>query len=139
MCELCQKTGGDLIWQSELCRVVLVDDQDYPGFCRVILTDHVSEMTDLDPDSRIALMQVVLLVEAALRRALEPEKINLASLGNVTPHLHWHVIPRFLLDRHYPNPIWGKPLRDQSVELDPGWRELVKSEVALALKSIGNS
>ncbi|MDP2246595.1 MAG: HIT family protein, partial [Nitrosomonadales bacterium] len=44
-CELCMTPGGELIWQDALCRVVRVDDVDYPGFCRVILNRHVKEMT----------------------------------------------------------------------------------------------
>ena len=42
---------------------------------------------------------------------LEPHKINLASFGNLTPHLHWHVIPRFEDDPHFPNSIWGERQR----------------------------
>ena len=133
MCELCKKTGGDLVWQNDLCRVVLAEEEDYPGFCRVILNRHVSEMTDLDEAARMSLMKVVFGVEKALRRALSPDKINLASLGNVTPHLHWHVIPRFASDRHFPNAVWGKALRDESVTLYPGWKEDVISEVRAEL------
>lgn len=132
-CELCEKDGGEILWFDGLCRVVLVDDADYPGFCRVILGKHVSEMSDLPESERQALMRVVFAVEAALRKTLEPEKINLASLGNVTPHLHWHVIPRFLDDRHFPNPIWGKPLRDSSAEIPDGWLEILKTELAAEL------
>jgi diadenosine tetraphosphate (Ap4A) HIT family hydrolase len=54
---------------------------------------------------------VVFEVEAALRELLQPQKINLASLGNLTPHLHWHVIPRFVDDPHFPLPIWGAQQR----------------------------
>ena len=50
-------------------------------------------------------------MEAVLRDVLRPHKLNLASLGNITPHLHWHVIPRFPDDPHFPNPIWGTQLR----------------------------
>ena len=59
-------------------------------------------------------MNTVFTVESAVREIMQPDKINLASLGNVTPHLHWHVIPRFIDDKHYPNPIWGKSLRETS-------------------------
>ncbi|MDP2154694.1 MAG: HIT family protein, partial [Sulfuricella sp.] len=45
MCELCENVGGTPLWQDALCRVVLVEDRDYPGFCRVIWTSHVKEMT----------------------------------------------------------------------------------------------
>ena len=107
-CELCDTPGGKLIWQDAFCRVVVLDDMDYPGFCRVILNSHTKEMTDLTPQERQRFMAVVFTVEQAVREVMQPEKINLASLGNKTPHLHWHVIPRFKQDRAFPNPIWGE-------------------------------
>ncbi|BBJ23527.1 HIT family protein [Candidatus Nitrotoga sp. AM1P] len=110
-CELCQTTSETLLWRSELCRVVLVEDADYPGFCRVIWNRHVKEMTDLNDGEQHALMNVVFAVESTLRVVMQPDKINLASLGNLTPHLHWHIIPRYALDKHFPNPIWGTPQR----------------------------
>ena len=111
-CELCTPSGNQPLWQDSQCRVVWVDEPNYPGFCRVIWKAHVKEMTDLLPEARSHLMNVVFAVEQAVREVLSPDKINLASLGNVVPHLHWHVIPRFCTDRHFPNPIWGTPLRD---------------------------
>lgn len=111
-CELCHTPGGELIWQDEFCRVVRVDDVDYPGFCRVILNRHIKEMSDLETRERERLMAVVFAVEQAVRDIMQPDKINLASLGNMTPHLHWHIIPRFKLDRHFPNPIWGQTKRE---------------------------
>lgn len=111
-CELCDHAGGEILWQDGRCRVILVSDPDYPGFCRVIWNAHVKEMTDLDPAQRNRLMTVVFAVEQALRECLAPCKINLASLGNVVPHLHWHVIPRYRNDRHFPNPIWGAAMRE---------------------------
>lgn len=100
-----------MLWQDALCRAILVGDADYPGFCRVILNRHVKEMTDLEPAEQARLMTVVFAVEAALREILAPDKINLASLGNVVPHLHWHVIPRFRNDRHFPDPVWCQARR----------------------------
>jgi diadenosine tetraphosphate (Ap4A) HIT family hydrolase len=111
-CELCDKPGGELIWQDALCRAVLIDEPDYPGFCRIILQRHVKETSELAPQERTRLMQVVFAMEAALTELMAPDKINLASLGNVVPHVHWHVIPRFRDDKHFPNPVWGPPLRE---------------------------
>jgi len=111
-CELCNIVGGEVLWQDSLCRVVLVDNPDYPGFCRVIWTAHIREMTDLPASERRHLMDVVFAVESALRQILHPDKINLASLGNLVPHVHWHVIPRYCRDRHFPNPIWGQAQHD---------------------------
>ncbi|HEY6241589.1 MAG TPA: HIT family protein [Burkholderiales bacterium] len=110
-CELCDSPDGDLLWRDEFCRVVLVDDPDYPGFCRVVLERHVKEMTDLVLAERARFMDAVFATEAALRELMHPDKINLASLGNVTQHLHWHVVPRHEDDRHFPRPIWSEPAR----------------------------
>ncbi|ODU09337.1 MAG: HIT family hydrolase [Thiobacillus sp. SCN 64-35] len=108
-CPLCDAPGGELLWQDDFCRVVYVTDTPgYPGFCRVILKRHAKEMTDLAPPERSRLMMTVMKTEQAIRDTLNPDKINLASLGNVVPHLHWHVIPRFADDPHFPNPIWGE-------------------------------
>ena len=71
-------------------------------------------MTDLDAPSRERLMRTVFAAEQTLRDLLRPRKINLASLGNQVPHLHWHVIARDLQDPHFPGSIWSKPLRPGS-------------------------
>lgn len=111
-CELCTTTGGTLLWESPTCRIVRVDDPHYPGFCRVIWKAHVREMSDLEPTVRHALMGVVFAVEEVVRQLFVPDKINLASFGNMTPHLHWHIIPRWQDDSHFPEPIWGSVQRD---------------------------
>ena len=118
-CELCETTGGELVWQDELCRVVRVggsEGADYPGFCRVIVNAHVREMTDLEPGQIARVMGAVFAVEDALRAVLAPLKINLASFGNMTPHLHWHVIPRFADDAHFPQPVWGARQRESDAQ-----------------------
>jgi diadenosine tetraphosphate (Ap4A) HIT family hydrolase len=116
-CELCEQPGGALVLRTDELRIVLVDDADHPGFCRVIWNAHVKEMTDLEPPQMARFMGAVFAVEDALRSVLAPDKINLASLGNMTPHLHWHVIPRYATDAQFPNPIWGARQREEAVEL----------------------
>lgn len=129
-CELCAVPGGELQWQDEFCRVVRVEDQDYPGFCRVILNRHVKEMTDLASEDQLRLMQVVLKVEQAVRKIMRPDKINLASLGNMTPHVHWHVIPRYKRDRHFPAAIWASARREtMGHPLDAATASALKQEI----------
>lgn len=111
-CELCDTDGGTVILRTPLLRVVIVDDADYPGFCRVVLNTHQRELTDLDASTLARVMAAVCAVEEAQRVVLEPHKINIASLGNMTPHVHWHVIPRFTDDAHFPQPIWGMRQRE---------------------------
>ena len=120
-----------MLCQNDLCRVVRVDEPDYPGFCRVILKRHAREMTDLDEGERAELMAVVFAVERAVRESMQPHKMNIASLGNMTPHVHWHVIPRFADDRHYPGPIWAAPKREAVV---PAERNARATAVATAIR-----
>ena len=111
-CDLCLPTTHEILWQDNFCRVVLLNDAHYPAYCRVELIEHIKEMTDLAAENRVRLMKYVFAVEMALREIVQPDKINLASLGNKTPHLHWHVIPRFKNDKHFPNSHWSEATRD---------------------------
>ena len=118
-CPLCQEDGGLLIARHEKFRIIRAlgpDGADFPAFYRVIWNDHVAEWTDLVPADRSALMQAVAKVETVLRNMLQPTKINLASLGNVVPHLHWHVIARFDWDNRFPAPVWAAPARANDAE-----------------------
>jgi diadenosine tetraphosphate (Ap4A) HIT family hydrolase len=110
-CTLCNPANEAVLWYDNRCRITEVNNNDYPGYCRVIWHAHVREMSDLSVDDRRHLYFVVETVEEALRRVVRPDKINLASLGNQVPHLHWHVIPRFANDPHFPDPIWATPHR----------------------------
>jgi diadenosine tetraphosphate (Ap4A) HIT family hydrolase len=112
VCPLCDPKGEDVLWRDAQLRVIRVNDPDYPAFCRVIWNAHMKEMTDLVIRERKYLMAIVYTVEQALRELLKPDKINLASLGNQVPHLHWHVLPRFADDAHFPDPVWSARKRD---------------------------
>lgn len=110
-CALCESAGGEQVWQDDRCRVIRVQEregEDYPGYCRVVWHAHVREMSDLPAMDRQHLMHVVHAVETMVRELYRPDKINLASLGNLTPHLHWHVIPRRNDDPSFPAPIWAQ-------------------------------
>jgi diadenosine tetraphosphate (Ap4A) HIT family hydrolase len=110
-CELCREAGGVLVFQARQWRVIRAEDAAFPAFYRVVWRAHVAEWTDLSLVDQGALMGAVGAVERVLRDALAPTKINLASLGNVVPHLHWHVIARFDWDSHFPAPVWAAPAR----------------------------
>ena len=109
-CELCE-LSVPVAWQGEKFSVIVVDDANYPGFCRVIWREHVREMSDLSVDDRLLLNEAVYQLELAVREVMQPLKVNVASLGNVVPHLHWHVIPRYVDDAHFPAPVWAAATR----------------------------
>ncbi len=102
---------GELIWRGEDCRVILVNDPDLPGFCRVIWNHHVREMSELTFGERDVLMSLVFAVEGAIRHVMQPAKVNLAALGNQVPHLHWHVIPRYQDDAFFPGSVWSERIQ----------------------------
>jgi len=136
-CEFCSGPGGAVLWEGEGCRVVRVDEPDYPGFVRVILRRHATEMAELSAEERHALMEVVFAVEDAVRETMKADKMNLASLGNQTPHVHWHVVPRFRDDRHFPNPIWAAPRRGHEPHAEREKRaDGVAAAIARRLKGI---
>jgi diadenosine tetraphosphate (Ap4A) HIT family hydrolase len=117
-CVFCRSDGGLRVFDDGRCRVVIADEP-FAGFCRVIWNAHVREMTDLMPAERTHLMDVVYAVETALRALLRPDKMNLACLGNQTPHVHWHVVPRFADDSHFPQPVWAARQRDARPRMLP--------------------
>ena len=128
-CDLCRLLAapaeGVVIWSDAQLSVIAVDDAEYPGFTRVVWNAHVKEMTDLDAAERGRVMDVVFEVEAAQRAVMAPEKVNLASFGNMTPHVHWHVIPRYLDDAHFPNPTWAVAQRASAPEVLAARRALL--------------
>lgn len=112
-CVLCAPFPQDkVVCEGENWRVIFAGEAAWPGFCRVIWKAHVAEMTDLPLLAQQELTGVVLAVEKAIREVLRPDKVNLASLGNMVPHLHWHVIPRFRDDACFPESIWGQKQRE---------------------------
>jgi len=117
-CPLCEEDGGTLLWRNTYLRVIGVNDVDYTGFTRVIWNEHQPEMTSLSEHERSLLMQAVYTIEQVQRDTLSPDKINLASLGNMVPHLHWHLIPRWRDDRHFPDPIWAAARTEKGSEPD---------------------
>jgi diadenosine tetraphosphate (Ap4A) HIT family hydrolase len=135
-CQLCHSAGGELIWEDERCRVVRVggpEGKSFPGYCRVIWRTHVAEMTDLAVAGRHHLMNVVFAVESALQQLTAPDKINLAALGNMVPHLHWHVIPRWRDDSHFPAAPWATATRPVPVRPMPAI-EALRNAIAAALE-----
>lgn len=110
-CPLCMNTEGHSVFEDDLLRVIEVPDAELPGSLRVIWKAHVQEFTDLTPEQRSHCMQVVCRAEQQIRDEFNPDKINLASFGNLVPHLHWHIMARWKTDPWWPQPTWA-PRRD---------------------------
>ena len=120
-CPMCTKwhdEPGQRIAELTHCYVTLNRDQYFPGYCFVFTRDHVTELFHLDAATRGGVMEEVNRVAAAVFGAFTPAKINYELLGNMVPHMHWHIVPRFTDDPLWPRPIWSEP--HEPVTLSPG-------------------
>ena len=114
-CPLCTGAGGLPVWNGRWMRLIRAEEALHPATYRLVWQTHAAEFTDLDPLQRGVCMDAVALVEREMRTALGAHKINLASLGNVVPHLHWHLVARWNWDAHWPQPVWAPPQREADV------------------------
>lgn len=140
-CPLCAADGGTLVWRGERLRVIRADEVGFPAFYRVVWNTHAAEFSDLSVAERVHCMEAVTAVERALREHLAPTKVNLAALGNMVPHLHWHVIARFSWDSHFPAPVWAAAQRPSPAGEEAALRaRLPAAEAAMvaALQGLGH-
>lgn len=117
-CPLCTPDSVTTLWSDNQFRVIKVADPHLPGFVRLISQHHVAEMSDLSAAAQSQMFQLLVAIESAMRAMLAPDKVNVASLGNQVPHLHWHIIPRWKDDLYFPDSIWSSPKRP--AESSPG-------------------
>jgi len=81
--------------------------QTYRGHCVLVFDPrHVTRIDELSPDEWQRLSQDIVTAEKAVYRAMLPDHINVASIGQVVAHLHWHIIPRYIEDQRWGGPIW---------------------------------
>ena len=103
-----------------LCKVLLMNDSQYPWFILVPRVADVKEIIDLSEELQITLLQESGKLNKLLQQVFSPDKLNLAALGNMVPQLHVHHIARFTTDPAWPAPIWGKlpavPYSDEQIE-----------------------
>lgn len=92
----------------ELCRLLLMNDSNYPWFILVPEREEVREIHELADADRRQLWEESTWLARALARGFTPHKLNIAALGNQVPQLHVHHIVRYRHDAAWPNPVWGR-------------------------------
>lgn len=111
-CPMCRRWDDDAdlrVTELENSFVVLNRDQFFPGYILLFTKQHVTELFHLDPAVRSGLMEEVSRVAGALFTLFQPDKINYELLGNMVPHIHWHLVPRRSDEPLWPRPIWSEP------------------------------
>ena len=115
-CGLCKAPTLPILWSGHNFRIVLVTDQNIKGYLRLELLEHVSEIHQLSQSIKHQMYSLLNIIEINLINIFNPDKINIASLGNKTPHIHWHIISRYKHDNFFPESIWSKPTRNNLFE-----------------------
>jgi diadenosine tetraphosphate (Ap4A) HIT family hydrolase len=108
---MCNRWDDDAdlrITELEHSFVVLNRDQFFPGYSLLFTKQHVIELFHLDRAVRAGLMEEVSCVAEALFSVFQPDKINYELLGNMVPHIHWHLVPRRSDEPLWPRPIWSE-------------------------------
>jgi diadenosine tetraphosphate (Ap4A) HIT family hydrolase len=95
-----------------LCKVLLMDDARFPWIVLVPTRADLVEIIDLGSADLVRLIEEIATASGVLEAATSPNKLNVASLGNVVRQLHVHIIARFENDAAWPNPVWGKGERE---------------------------
>ena len=111
---------GIAIGRFALSRVLVINDANYPWFVLVPARPGISDTIDLTADDHAALWAESRIFGTAIMTAFAGDKLNVASLGNITPQLHIHHIVRYSTDAAWPGPVWGvHPMRGYTeAELD---------------------
>lgn len=92
----------------ELCRLLLMNDANYPWFILVPERENIREVHDLVDTDRRELWDESAVLSRALVAMFQPDKLNIAALDNQVPQLHVHHIVRYTHDAAWPQPVWGK-------------------------------
>jgi len=103
------KSDTIFVHDLPLCRVLLMNDSNYPWFILVPKRDGATEMFELIKEDRIQLEIEVSAIARAIKTNFCAKKINIATLGNIVPQLHIHIVARFENDPSWPKPVWGNP------------------------------
>ena len=133
-CGLCKVPTLPILWNGHNFRIVLVTDQNIKGYLRLELLEHVSEIHQLSESIRQQMYILLHIIEISLLNIFHPDKINIASLGNMTPHVHWHIISRYKQDNFFPDSIWSKPTRNYPFENTPEEISNLKHQLTSMIK-----
>ncbi len=93
--------------EFKLCSLLILNDANYPWFILLPNREDISEIHQLSTSDQQQLMAESMFFSQCLEQVFQPDKLNIAALGNIVPQLHIHHIARFTSDTCWPAPVWG--------------------------------
>lgn len=139
-CPLCDtvakaRRSDHPLFIAELSESILLlgENQGCPGWCVLVLKDHHEHLADLTILRQARLFEDVARAATAIRRVLGPLRINYECLGNLVPHIHWHVIPRHANDPTPRLPVWGWTPEQLGGGMSQGERDFLVLKLRAAL------
>jgi diadenosine tetraphosphate (Ap4A) HIT family hydrolase len=90
-----------------LCQIRLSHNASFPWILLIPKDKYVTEIIDLPPHEQHLLIEEIAKASHVMKTLFNPHKLNIASLGNVVPQLHVHIIARYENDPVWPNPVWN--------------------------------
>jgi diadenosine tetraphosphate (Ap4A) HIT family hydrolase len=132
-CPFCRKLAefealpaGEILWRFPHSVAFLGQWQFYEGYAVLISRRHATELSQLKDEERRGFLEEMCLLASAIEAAYSPHKLNYELLGNVVPHLHWHIFPRMKTDPDHLKPVW---LALDAAERDSAMKERMQGNV----------
>jgi len=98
--------GSEVVADWPLCQIRLKDDARFPWLMLIPQRPGIVELTDLSVADYAQLTAEILAATWLVKEVAKPDKVNVATLGNVVAQMHVHVIGRFHSDVAWPDPVW---------------------------------
>lgn len=117
-----------LLYKNKLIKIE-IEESEIP-WLKIFVNEPIKEFSSCNMETKQEIWKYLDIIEKALIKHFNPEKINIASFGNYVPQVHFHVMARFKEDSYFPEPMWGKKQRDANLNLpsfDKFYEELKKS------------
>ena len=116
----------------KLCRVLMEDAKDYPWIFLIPMRSNIRLISELSSDDQIQLLHEMTLSQDILKRHFNPDHINVAAIGNMTPQLHIHIIGRYEKDPAWPGVVWDKAIKPYPVDQKNDLTQKLKTSFARA-------